>query len=84
MSSRTVAELTAIIDSVPNAAVMVDRAGKIELVNAEAERLFGNTRAELVGEILEMLVPHRFRAGLAKPKHTCAFEAVFAPPPHSQ
>jgi len=22
-------------------------------------------------------------AGLAKPKHTCAFEAVFAPPPHS-
>jgi len=23
-------------------------------------------------------------AGLGKPKHTCAFEAVFAPPPHSQ
>jgi PAS domain S-box-containing protein len=60
--NRTVAQLTAIIDSVPTAIVMVDGNGVIELVNAHAERLFGYSAAELEGETIEVLVPFRFRA----------------------
>jgi PAS domain S-box-containing protein len=63
MSARTVAQLAAIIDSVPTAIVMVDPRGTIDLANAQAERLFKYARAELIGESVEMLVPHRFRGG---------------------
>jgi PAS domain S-box-containing protein len=58
----TVEQLTAIIDSVPTAIVMVDDRGRIVLVNAQAERLFGYSAAELYGEVIEVLVPFRFRA----------------------
>ncbi len=43
--------------------VLVDVEGRIVLVNAETERLFGYPRAELVGHSIEMLVPERYRAG---------------------
>ncbi|HYV31877.1 MAG TPA: PAS domain S-box protein, partial [Candidatus Binatia bacterium] len=49
------------VEAAPNAMVMVDETGKIALVNSEAERLFGSTRAELLGHPVEMLVPERFR-----------------------
>jgi len=58
---RPVAQLTAIIESVPTAIVMVDENGVIELVNAHAARLFGYSAAELQGETIEVLVPFRFR-----------------------
>jgi PAS domain S-box-containing protein len=63
MSYRSVAQLTAIIDSLPTAIVMLDPTGKIALVNAQAERLFGYPRAEMIGEMVELLVPNRFRKG---------------------
>jgi PAS domain S-box-containing protein len=50
-----------VVEAAPNAVVMIDRAGKIVIVNTQAERIFGYTRAELVGQPLEMLVPERFR-----------------------
>ena len=49
-----------IVEAAPNAVVMVDRAGRIVMVNAQAERVFGYSRAELVGQPVEMLVPERF------------------------
>jgi len=58
---RPVAQLTAIIESVPTAIVMVDENGVIELVNAHAAKLFGYSAAELQGETIEVLVPFRFR-----------------------
>src|SRR5438094_742843 len=51
-----------LVQAAPNAIVMVDRAGKIVLVNSQAERLFGYSREELQGQSIEMLVPERFRA----------------------
>jgi PAS domain S-box-containing protein len=41
--------------------VVVGGTGEIQLVNAQAERLFGYARAELLGQSVEMLVPERQR-----------------------
>jgi PAS domain S-box-containing protein len=51
------------VESSPNGMVMVNIRGQIVLVNAEAERMFGYSRDELVGRSIEMLVPERFRTG---------------------
>jgi PAS domain S-box-containing protein len=53
-----------VVESAPNAIVMVGPSGQIEMVNAETERVFGYTRNELLGKPVEMLVPERHR-----PKH---------------
>ena len=42
---------------------MVDREGKIVLVNREIERLFGYAREELLGQPIERLVPKGTQAG---------------------
>src|SRR5688500_7531242 len=53
--------LRLIIEAVPNAMIMVDGRGRIVLVNSEAERAFGYSRAELLSMRVEELVPSRFR-----------------------
>ena len=49
------------VESAPNGMVMIDSAGKIVLVNAQTERLFGYHRDEMLGQPVEKLVPERFR-----------------------
>src|SRR5262249_24016339 len=46
----------------PDAIVIVDASGRIVLLNAPAESLFGYAREELVGRAVETLVPKRFQA----------------------
>jgi PAS domain S-box-containing protein len=53
--------LTFIIEGSPYAQLLVNSAGGIVLVNAEAEKLFGYTRSELLEQTVETLVPERFR-----------------------
>lgn len=49
-----------LLESAPDALVMVDARGLIAIVNCQAEILFGYPREELVGQPIEMLVPmHR-------------------------
>jgi PAS domain S-box-containing protein len=50
-----------VVESAPNAMVMIGPAGKIEMVNAQAERLFGYDRAEMLGQPIEILIPSRFK-----------------------
>jgi PAS domain S-box-containing protein len=50
-----------VVESAPNAMVMINSTGNIEMVNAQAERVFGHARDEMLGQSIEMLVPERFR-----------------------
>jgi PAS domain S-box-containing protein len=52
----------AVVEAVPNAILLVDDGGRIVLANAQAERLFGYPRTELVGLPVDMLLPERLRA----------------------
>ena len=53
-----------VVESVPNAIVMVNESGTMLMVNRQTEMSFGYSRTELIGQPLEILVPERFRSGL--------------------
>jgi PAS domain S-box-containing protein len=51
-----------LFESFPDAMIAVDERGCIRLVNAQAERLFGYRRDEMLGKAIEMLVPQQVRS----------------------
>ena len=63
----------ALLEAAPDAMVIVGPDGRIVLVNAQTEKLFGYRRAELLGNTVEMLVPQRFRA--QHPQHRTRYFA---------
>ncbi|HEX6272044.1 MAG TPA: PAS domain S-box protein, partial [Polyangiaceae bacterium] len=62
-----------LVDSAPDAMIVVDSAGVVLLVNVQAEAMFGYARHELLGQSIDLLVPERFRGGHVR--HRAAFVA---------
>jgi len=60
-----------LLEAAPDAIVIVERSGRIVLVNSQTERLFGYRRDQLLGQNVEVLVPERFRAH--HPEHRSAY-----------
>jgi len=53
----------AILELAPDAILITDRLGRIVLVNAQTERMFGYRRDELLGQPVEIVVPEQSREG---------------------
>jgi len=51
-----------LLDAVPDAVLVVNRAGEIVVANVRAEKLFGYSHNELIGRSVESLIPPRLRA----------------------
>jgi PAS domain S-box-containing protein len=72
-SKQAAERFESVLQAAPVAMILLDRSGRIILVNAQVERLFGYAREELLGQAVELLIPPRFRG--AHPKHRDNFFA---------
>jgi PAS domain S-box-containing protein len=54
-------QLRALFEFSPDAIIASDQEGRIKKANAQVEKFFGYTRAELLGQSIDVLVPERFR-----------------------
>jgi len=63
-----------VLQSAPDAMVLIDPIGRIVMTNRQTERLFGYAQAELLGRPVEVLIPERFRE--RHPAHVAGFFAA--------
>lgn len=52
-----------LLESTPDAIIMANETGRIVLANSQAETVFGYARGELLGQVVELLLPERYRGG---------------------
>ncbi len=67
-----------ILESSPDAMVIVDKTGTIAIVNSQTEKIFGYRRDEMLGQPVELLIPSRFHAN-----YSSYLNRIFADP-HAQ
>ncbi len=60
-AAATNAHLQSILDTIPDAVVVIDRAGLMTSFSPAAERLFGWTAAEAIGQNVNLLMPSPYR-----------------------
>lgn len=58
---QTEEKFRAFVESGPDAMIIHDAQGKMVVMSAQAERMFGYSKEELVGQPVEILMPERFR-----------------------
>lgn len=68
-----------LLESAPDGMAIVDGEGKIVLANLQAEKLFGYSRSELIGQRIEVLVPSRYRGNHERHRTTFFSEARTRP-----
>ena len=68
-----------LLESAPDAMIIVDDGGEIVIVNAQAERMFGYDRDELLGNKIEMLLPERVRESHVAHRRKFATNASLRP-----
>jgi PAS domain S-box-containing protein len=91
-SARADAEETAVVkrnhadeqfrllfEAAPNGLLAVDADGRIVLLNAQVEKMFGYCREDLIGQTVEMLVPPRLRGGHIDQRGRFAADAQMRP-----
>jgi len=73
-------ELTfqAIVEATPNAIILVNKEGRIAYANLQTEKLFGYNKIELIGHMVELLVPERYHQNHAQ------FRAMFFMEPEAR
>jgi len=62
-----------VVETTPDAVIVADAGGRIRLWNAGAERMFGYTAAEAIGQTLDLIIPERLRQ-----RHWDAYHAAMA------
>jgi two-component system sensor kinase FixL len=55
------AHLKSILDTVPDAMIVIDERGNIQSFSAAAERLFGHTAGEVIGKNIKLMMPSPYR-----------------------
>lgn len=53
--------LHGLLESAPDALIVIDETGKIDVANGQVHRIFGYDSGELIGQPIEILIPERFR-----------------------